>query len=318
MATMAKVEPLRPAFVRSHPVRMERVFGDPDAVLRLIAQHAPYETTAKVHDLAATLGPSAMTAPWFKGYIDDPLLLHNARWIEAARQAFSAEIVEPYSAMVNLNAATPLGVPHLDLPHFRGFGAPDAPVWLLLNMANSGLFHDWMAPIASGLMWFNRSDTGGFEYWPDGVDGPWVTERAPAWNVGVMSDNEFMWHRMEAIGTPEQQAEIRSLMRYDNLLHHLPDGNWEMRDGDQVLKHFAPDAMRISVLWKAHVFTDAAHRASFEDERLNLTIEQVVDLYLADLAARGMAVSRPADPFGDAGWRELLQRVYAPPIQHLA
>src|SRR5262249_19878461 len=114
------------------------------------------------------------------------------------------------------------------------------------------------------------------------------------------------------------QAEVRRLMRYDNLLHHLPDSSWEMRDGDTALKRFASGTIRISVLWKAHVFTNAAHRASFEDERLNLTAGQVVDIYLTDLAKRGVTVARPADPFADDRWRELLQRVYAPPIQHLA
>jgi hypothetical protein len=318
MATQPRIEPLRPAFVRSHPVRMAEVFDDPAAVLDLIAGHAPYQTTAKLHNLAATMGALATTAPWFKGYLDEPVFLENPRWIAAARKAFSAEIVRPFAAMVNLNAATPLGVPHLDLPQFRGFKAPDVPVWLLLNMANSGLFHDWMVPFASGLMWFNNSDTGGFEYWPDGLAALSVTEPAPAWNTGVMSDNEFMWHRMEAIGTPEEQAHVRSLMRYDNLLHHRPDGGWQMRDGDEVLLDFPPGAMRISVLWKAHVFTDAAHLASFEDERLNLSLDQVVDTYLADLRARGEPARAPSDACADEGWRDLLQRVYAPPVRHLA
>jgi hypothetical protein len=296
---------------------MDAVFDDPDALLELIACRAPFQTTGKLHNLGATMGMAA-TAPWFKGYLDDPVFLENPRWIAAAREAFSAEIVRPFACMVNLNLATPLGVPHLDLPQFRGFKAPDAPVWLLLNMSNSGLFHDWMVPFASGLIWFNKASTGGFEYWPDGLDAPSVTERAPAWNRGVMSDNEFMWHRMEAIGSPEEQSRVRAFMRCDNLLHHMPDGGWQMRDGDEVLMDFAPGAMRISVLWKAQVFTDERHLASFEDERLNLTLGQVVDGYRGDLARRGVTTRVPADPLADEEWRDLLQRVYSPPIGHLA
>jgi hypothetical protein len=296
---------------------MDAVFDDPDAVLELIARRAPFRTTGKLHNLGATMGRAA-TAPWFKGYLDDPVFLENPRWIAAARESFSAEIVRPFACMVNLNLATPLGVPHLDLPQFRGFKAPDAPVWLLLNMSNSGLFHDWMVPFASGLVWFNKACAGGFEYWPDGLDAPSVTERAPAWNRGVMSDNEFMWHRMEAIGTHEEQSAVRALMRYDNLLHHMPDGGWQMRDGQEVVMDFAPGSMRISVLWKAHVFTDERHLASFEDERLNLTLEQVVDRYLDDLARRSVVTRAPVDPLADEEWRDLLQRVYSPPIEHLA
>jgi hypothetical protein len=316
MATQAHVIPLRPAMVRSHPVRVSAVFGDPDHVIERLCNGGPYQTTAALHKLAGTMGAAAAKAPWFKAYLDDPLFIQNERWIDAARAAFGARIVRPFAAMVNLNAATPGGVPHLDLPQFRGFGAQQAPVWLLLNMSHSRLFQDWMTPIASGLCWFHKGSDGGFEYWPAGLDAPSVTEHAPLWNVGVMSDNEFMWHRVEPIGTPPEQERVRAAMRYDNLLHHVP-GGWEMRDGDQLLMRFSPEQIRISILWKAHVFTDEAHLASFEDERLNLTLDAIVDGYDADLRARGIKVAVPSDPLADDQWRELLQRVYAPPIDHL-
>jgi hypothetical protein len=313
---MTDVIPLRPAMVRSHPVRVERVFDDPDAIIPLLIERGPYHTTAAVHNLGATMGAGAVSAPWFKAYLDDPVFLENPRWIAAAREAFGAEIVRPFAAMVNLNAATPGGVPHLDLAKFRGFGPQEAPVWLLQNMAHASLFDDWMTPIASGLAWFHKGRDGGFEYFPDGPQAPSITERAPLWNVGVMSDNEFMWHRVEPIGTPEEQQHIRALMHYDNTLHPVA-GGWEMRRREDLLTSFTSEQVRISILWKAHVFTDEAHLASFEDERLDLTIDQVVGVYQADLKERGIAAKRPSDPLADTEWRELLQRVYAPPIEHL-
>lgn len=316
MTHSAELVGLRPAMVRSHPVRMERVFDDPEAVLHLLAEHGPYRTTAKVHNLAATMGRAAANTPWFREYLDDPVFLENENWIAAAREAFGAEIVRPFKVMVNFNAATPGGVPHVDLPLFRGFGAPEVPVWLLLNMSNAGLFNDWIAPIASGLAWFYKGRDGGFEYWPDGLHAASVIERAPMWNVGVMSDNEFMWHRVEPIGTVEEQARLAALMDYDNTLYRVADG-WEMRLDDRALARFAEDELRISILWKAYVFTDASHLASFEDARLNLTVEQVVDAYIADLDRRGIAAARPADPFLDEAWRELLQRTYPAPVDHL-
>ncbi len=316
MATLTQSAALRPAMVRSHPVTIHQVFDDPETALRLVEGLAPYPTTAKLHNLGATMGAAAR-APWFKAYCNDPLFMENPRWIAASREAFGAKIVRPFAAMVNLNLATPLGVPHLDLAQFRGFGAPQAPVWLLQNMAHSGLFDDWMVPIASGLCWFTRASNGGFEYWPDGLDGPSGIERAPMWNHGLVSDNEFMWHRMEDIGTPEEQAQVHAVMHYDNRLHALPDGGWELRAGDKMLLRFDPGTVRISILWKAHVFTDEAHLASFEDSRFDLTAGQVVETYLADLAARGISARAPGDPFADDDWRELLQRVYSPPIEHL-
>lgn len=318
MTKSRRVEPLRPASVRSRPIRIARVFDDPDRVLRLIAAAGPYPTTGKFHNLGQTLGEKAATAPWFKTHLHDTELLENAHWIAAAREAFRAEIVRPLVVALNLNAATPLGMPHLDLPRFRGFGAPEIPVWLLLNMAHSGLFDDWMVPYASGLCWFNRDESGSFEYWPDGLNSPPVSEPAPMWNRGVVGDNEFMWHRVGAIGTEEEQRRVRALMRYDNTLHASPDGGWEMRRDDEILCRFAPGRIRISLLWKANVFSDEAHLASFEDTRLDLTTEKVIDLYMADLAERGIRPSAPSEPLTDTGWRTLLLRVYAPAISHLA
>ena len=317
MTTMAKVKALRPAFVRSQPVRIARVFDDPEAVLRLLASRAPYSTTAKLHNLGETMGASAARAPWFKGYLDDGVFLENPNWIEAARRAFEAHIVKPLSAMVNLNAATPLGVPHLDLPQFRGFGPEQAPVWLLLNMAHSGLFHDWMVPYASGLAWFYGREDGGFEYWPEGLGAASVIEQGPMYNSGVVSDNEFMWHRMQAIGTDAEQEAVGAVMRYDAVLHRVSEQVWEIRDGDKVLLRLTPDRIRISILWKAHIFTDEAHLASFEDERFNLSVDQVTGIYLADLHARAVDAVRPEDPLSDDSWRELLQATYSPALDHL-
>lgn len=318
MATQPKIAPLRPAQVRSRPIRIERVFDDPQDILRRVAERGPYQTTARLHQLGETLGAGAARAPWFKSYVEDPDILWNERWIDAAKRAFDASIVKPLVVALNLNAATPLGVPHLDLPSFRGLTAQSMPAWLLLNMAHSGLFHDWMAPYASGLCWFNADTYGAFEYWPKGLDHPSEIEEAPMWNRGIVSDNEFMWHRVHAIGSPEEQEQVKPLMDYNNMLEAMPDGCWEMRRGETSLKRFGPTQIRISLLWKAHVFTDEAHLASFEDERLNLTLDHVVDLYCAELAARGANAATPSDPLGDDGWRELLQREFAPPIQHLA
>lgn len=316
MVPITKVQALRPASVRSHPVRLDKVFDKPAEVLRLLESGAPYPTTAKLHNLGETMGAAAARAPWFKDYLDDPVFLDNPHWIEAARQAFSAGIVRPVSAMVNLNAATPLGVPHLDLPQFRGVGHDQAPVWLLLNMAHSGLFHDWMVPYASGLAWFYGREDGGFEYWPGGLEAGSVVEPGPMYNRGVVSDNEFMWHRVGAIGTQAEQEEISALMRYAATLHHVAGGGWEIRDGEEILARLTPDRIRISILWKAQVFTDEAHLASFEDERFDLSLEQVTEIYLADLDSRAEAAAPPRDPLAD-DWRKLLQATYSPALDLL-
>jgi hypothetical protein len=309
----ATVSRLRPAALQAKPVRMPQVFADADEVMRLIRERVPYRTMSAFHQLKSSMGWTG-EFPWFREAFEQPAFLHNPTFVAAAREAFSASIVRPTKCLINLNGPMRSGPPHLDLPVYRGFAAPAAPVWLLMNMTYSGLFHPWMVPIASGLAWFYTGEGGEFEYWPDGPQGRPVRETAPLWNVGVMSDNEFMWHRVGPIGPPEAQTRLHGHLRTSDLLHDAGGGAWEIRDGARTVERLGPAELRISILWKAQVFKDQAHLASFEDRGMDLDLAQVVDIYLADLERRGVRASRPADPLEDAGWRDLLQRVYVPPF----
>ncbi len=162
---------------------------------------------------------------------------------------------------MNVNTATPAGAAHLDLPTFRGSHRWPPHVWLLMAMSYSGLFAEWMVPIASGLAWFYCGVGGNFEYWPDGPDRPSQREASPLWNVGQISDNEYMWHRVGAIGRPED-VPAPGVVRSESLLHHAGGAAWEIRDGDEVKLRTDLDQLRISLLWKAFVFRDASARTS--------------------------------------------------------
>ena len=310
-AHAAHVETLRPATMQSMPVRLERVFEDPDAVIDLIRARAPYQNLAAYHGMQDTLG-GARTMPWFRGQFQDELFLQNPCWLQSAKEAFSARIVRPFKCILNLNGPMPGGAVHVDLPVYRGFSAPVAPVWLLMNMTYSGLFLPWMVPIASGLAWFHRGLGGEFEYWADGTGAPPRIEPAPLWNNGVMSDNEFMWHSVGAIGTPEDRKRLAGILDAGNCLHYAGDAGWEIRDGTRVLASLASTQLRISLLWKAYVFLNEEHLASFENPAMDLTPGTVVDIYEQDLASRGVAVRRPADPLHDAAWRRVLEDNYRP------
>ena len=313
MAAGQKVESLRPAFMQSRPVRLDRVFSDPDAVVELIRARAPYPSLAEYHDMQDTLG-GTNARPVFRGHFDDQSFWFNERWIGAARDSFSARIVRPFKCLVNLNGPMGIGGVHVDLPFYRGFGAPKAPVWLLMNMTYSGLFQPWMVPVASGLTWFWRGVGGAFEYWPDGLQSPPHVESPPMWNTGVMSDNEFMWHGVSPTGTLEEQTALEGALNGREKLHATGDGAWEIRDGTRVAARLSDAQVRISLLWKAFVFADEAHQASFEDRKMDLCIEQVVDIYRHDLSRRGISTLRPRDPFKDRQWRETLEQTYPYPF----
>lgn len=304
---------LRPQGIRSRPVRMAKVFDDPEAVLQLVRDLAPYRTVGTYYNDGRP-DADGMDPPWFLAEPDSALLVQNSNWVVAAREAFGAEVVRPIRCVVNLNPPAPASPPHVDLPVFRGFSAPEVPIWLLMSMSRSTLFLDWLVPLASGIAWFWRGEGGGFEYWPDGPEGPSISEQPPLWNVGVMSDNEVMWHRVGAIGSAARQAELGGEVPATAQMHCSGEG-WQIRHDGRAIASYAPDEVRISLVWKGYVFKDEVHLASFEDSAYDLDLDQVVELFREDLSARGLPSHRPADPLGDAEWRMLLEQAYVCPFQ---
>jgi hypothetical protein len=300
---------LRPPHVRSQPVDVARVFDDPDRIVRALQERGPYPTACAFHGMQDT-GAAMLRYPWFLTMAYDEPFLRIPSFEAAAREAFSCEIVRPLHCTFNFTHSPERQPPHVDLPVFRGMSAPETPVWLLMNMSYSKLFQDWMVPVASGLVWFWRGQGGEFEYWPDGLEASSRRVSPPMWNIGVMSDNEFMWHRVLPMPAAAEEDGLVGLRASDEL-HYVDDG-WDIRDGERRVAHLAPSEVRISLLWKAYVFKDQEHLASFEDSDFNLDLDQVVDIYLADLAAKGVAARRPSDPLADPAWRERLQDVYAP------
>lgn len=303
---------LRPKGIRSKPVRMDRVFDKPDEVLQLVRDLAPYDTVGTYYN-GGESDPQGLDPPWFLVETDSDLLVQNPHWVVAAREAFDAKIVRPIRCVVNLNGPAPASPPHLDLPVFRGFSAPHMPIWLLMNMSRSGLFLDWLVPLASGIGWFWHGEGGEFEYWADGPQGAPVSVQPPMWNIGVMSDNEAMWHRVGAIGPTERQSELTAGVPGTAKMHPSEKG-WEIRQADRTLASYTSEEVRISFVWKGYVFKDEAHLASFEDSSYDLDLDQVVDIFSDDLAERGCCSRRPADPLNDEEWRGVLEETYVPPL----
>lgn len=299
------------------PVRLDRAFDDPDAVLALIDKGAPYKTLAAVHRHPH----ETMTGGWFRNFwalggkvVFDGAepFFHNPNFIAAARLSFRAEVIRPVAMMTNLNLPAAALPAHLDLPFFRGLTNREVPSWMLAPMGYSGLFHEWAIPVASAITWFYDGEGGEFEYWPDGPDAPSRVERPPYSNRCVVADNEYMLHRVGATGRPEEYWSEASVP-YEALLHRAGDGAWSMRLGDEELARFPVGKVRLSVLWKAYCFATEAMAASFDDHSHDLTPERVTELFCADLRARGERFQEPDDIADDPAWKETLTRVYAPP-----
>jgi hypothetical protein len=97
-------------------------------------------------------------------------------------------------------------------------------------------------------------------------------------------------------------------------MHHIGGGIWDIRDGERTVTRLGPEDIRISMLWKAYVFQNEDHVASFENPAMDLDLDQVTDMFLEDLNGKGIRAERPADPLTDPGWQRLLYETYMTPF----
>jgi hypothetical protein len=291
------------------PIRIEPAFDDPQFVRGMLERHAPYRTMAGYLPIVSRGGT---TFPWFRGNWaanGEPLvagaekILHNQRFIDAARAVFGGATVRPTFIVVNVNAPMPAGNTHVDIPNFRGATRDQYPLRFLVDMGLSGLFENWRVVQAGALAWFYDGPGGNFEYWPEGLDGPMAVERPPFGNVAIMADNDRMYHRIGRVGEPDVKlpsmtsaAEIRPVGR----------GAWEIVENSETRATYPTGAIRFSLLWKA-IRESEAHSES-------LTLDHVMSIFIADLRRRGIDFRIPADPLSDSEWMTLLDRVYYVPV----
>jgi hypothetical protein len=309
-AAVAESAKLRPATMIAKPVWIDPAFEDPDAVMALVRKSAPYPLSARVHKQ----DENGRDLPFFRIFWAhtrevkvkgaEPFF-HNERFMAASRESFGAKVIVPSAIMINITTPMPGGPPHRDLPYFRG--AEKFPFWLLSCMGNSDLFHDWAVPIASTLSWFYNGVGGDFEYWPDGPDAPSKLVKPPLWNVAVVSDNEYMWHRVGPVGRANEQKKPGDITREVRL--HSAGNNWEMHDRGNV-ETFTPEQARVSILWKAYAFPNQAAADEYQNHANDLDHKMAADIFASDLRQRGIRFHLPTDPVADPEWKALIQKTY--------
>jgi hypothetical protein len=206
-------------------IRIEPAFDDPEFVRAMFERHAPYRTMAGYLPIAN----QDASLPWFRGnwatngeplVEDAEKIVHNRRFIDAARAFFGGSAVRPTFIVVNVNAPMAAGLTHVDVPTFHGATRDHYPLAFLVAMGQSGLFESWRVIQAGAVTWFYDGPGGNFEYWPEGLDGPMSAERPPFGNIAIMADNDQIYHRIGRVGEPDAQlphitsaAEIRPVGR---------------------------------------------------------------------------------------------------------
>jgi hypothetical protein len=297
------------------PIRIEPAFADREQVRAMFMRYAPYRALAAyapegVKDETREEDKKPLL-PWFRGdwALDGKplvegaeLILHNRKFVEAAKAAFGTSFVNPEFVAVNINGPSPAGRTHMDNPSFYGATRVDYPLPFLRVMGFSGLFNAWRVVRASTLCWFYEGPGGSFDYWPEGLDGPMRTEQPPFGNVALCADTDRVYHRISAIGN--DGAELPQ-MSASATIQPGGDGNWTILEDGEVRATYPSRAIRFSVLWKAEV-------RNGNSRPYDLTLDQIMAIFTEDLRHRGIAFHVPPSPLADTPWILLLQRIYAP------
>jgi hypothetical protein len=113
-----------------------------------------------------------------------------------------------------------------------------------------------------------------------------------------------MYHRVRAIGS-ESETPLR--VAKNARMEPAPDGEWAIYEEEKLVGVFANEAVRLSVLWKAEIFTDEVEQAASAEDKL--TPELVMEIFSEDLHARGQTNSGEPD-ITDETWIAALQRSY--------
>lgn len=309
------------------PIRFDALLDDPGLVRRLVEANGPYAPVQRYFSSAAEYGALSgekqaremFVAPVFRGdwAFDgkariqgiEPILQHPGL-VAGAAQLFGSEIVRPYAVYSNLTWQLPFhqGGGHTDIPAFRGVDRARQPIWLLSTMGHSGLFERERVHIATAVAWFYAGEDGGFEYWPEGVDGPCEVHEGAIHNTAILGDNDLMYHRVRPTGEPG--GGIVQGMTLESRLSHEAGELWQIVDAGSELARLEWSALRISVSWKAYVLRDAEEARCLDEHLDDLDLDRVFERFFEDLDAREIAFARPRDPVRDPDFVRLLATTY--------
>ncbi|WP_375196272.1 hypothetical protein [Sphingobium sp.] len=334
---MTSANPFRPvappqiiegAFTEDQHQRMLKVVRDNGPWSLILAQHfkSPEEVVATTSGtIPEGFKPTwdMFLSPVFRGYfaqghtsvhpeIED--CFYNSKFLDLVRGYWKAEYARPENMLFNIQGpCRGSDTPHVDATRFRGISYQTSPVWLMNIMVKSGLFEHWRAKKAQVITWYYQGKVGGgFTYWPDGLKAAPKQIKAPMWSRAVVVENEMMYHTAEASGpsalrNPEGLA-INSMMRADP---NDPTG-WQITTDGKVIQTIPEEEFRFLIHWGADIFTDFADLKRTLDHSDDIGHDQVFDMLIADLRARGITFEVPTNPIADEAFITLLTRTYDP------
>jgi hypothetical protein len=287
------------------PLRLTDVIEDLGAVVGMLERNAPYTPLGGWFrpdgDDGAATSPMWFQNDWVHADLaveGSELFMLHERYAEAAREFYDAEVVVPHTLYVNLMAAIEeCGPAHTDNPLFRGRDRSNTPMFLLRTMLWSGLFDRWATAQATSIWWMNDVEGGGLAYWPDGPEKPPEHYVGAMANTALLGDNHGMFHQVEGVG-PFDEGTRRVTAGAQLAPAGDGSGDWSVIDRGAERYRAPLDHFRVSVLWKADIFSTEEERRRVEDDTLSL--DDVARIFNEDLSERGEDVrfdlERRTDP----------------------
>lgn len=315
------------AFTADQHARLLNVVRENGPWSLILAQH--FKSPEEVVATTSGMVPEGFKPTWdmfltpvFRGYFaQGHTVLHpevedcffNTRFLDLVRGYWKAEYARPENMLFNIQGPCPGSRnPHVDATRFRGISYQTTPVWLMNIMVKSGLFERWRARKAQVITWYYKGKVGGgFNYWPEGPQGAPAQIRAPMWGRAVVVENEMMFHTAEASG-PAHLRRPEGLSIDSVMQPGTEPGSWDIVDKGRVIQTVPEEEFRLLLHWGADIFTDLADLKRTLDHSDDIGHEQVFDILIADLRARGISFEVPTDPITDAAFIALLSRVYDP------
>jgi hypothetical protein len=297
------------------PILLRDVIEDVGEVVRLLERNAPYTPLGGWYRPDAD--PDEPTSPmWFQNdwvHADlrvegSELFLFHDRVMQAARDFYDAEVIVPHSVYVNLMAAIEKSGPaHTDNPRFHGRDRSNTPMWLLRAMLWSGLFDRYAIVQATSIWWMNDVEGGGLLFWPDGPGEPPHEHVGDMANTALVGDNHGMFHQVGPVGPFDEGTRL--VTPRAELAPMVDDsGEWAVTDRGEVCYRAPLDRYRVSVLWKADVYRNAA-----EQQRLmadTLSLHDVSCIFDRDLQRKRAGVRFDLDRIEDPELIAAVQAVY--------
>ena len=322
----------------AEPVVLDAVYSEDQhrRLVNVVREHGPWSLILAQHfasadEVLATMSGSMpegieptmdmFLTPVFRGslaqggtclYPELEDVFFNSQFLEYVRNYWKAKYARPEMLLFNIQGPCGSHDPgHLDAVSFRGATYNNTPIWLLNTMGKSGLFKRWLLKKAQVITWFYQSNLGGgFTYWPDGPAGSPKRLATPMWNKGVVVQNEMMFHRGESNGPVELQHPQG--LAFESVFGADPqsDDGWQISTGDKVIQRLPASEVRFLVHWSAEVYGDMDEMKAVMDHTDDLSHEKIVDIFMADLKARGVSFVTPSDPLHDPAFIRVLGATY--------